>query len=287
MNTVHFLRDVGKEFRIGYLLSRDIVKQRLEGDGISFTEFSYTLLQAYDFLHLFKNEKCVLQIGGADQWVNIVSGINYIKKMENKSAYGLTIPLLTDSNNEKIGKSSGSPIWLNAALTSSYDFYQFFFNMSDQDVQKFLLMLTFLSKNEINDLIQEHAKKPEQRIAQIKLAEEITRYVHGDVGLEKAQISTKVLFGESINSLNYKKLLIFKGDTRLLDLKRSDVIGKKILDVAQLSNFVESRNSLKRLITGGGLYIKENKVESLDQIIEEKKFNRRKSSSNTHWKKRL
>jgi len=192
--------------------------------------------------------------------------------MENKSAYGLTIPLLTDSNNEKIGKSSGSPIWLNAALTSSYDFYQFFFQYvgSRRSKKKFLLMLTFLSKNEINDLIQEHAKKPEQRIAQIKLAEEITRYVHGDVGLEKAQISTKVLFGESINSLNYKKLLIFKGDTRLLDLKRSDVIGKKILDVAQLSNFVESRNSLKRLITGGGLYIKENKVESLDQIIEEK-----------------
>ena len=195
---IDFLRDVGKHFSVNQMISRESVRRRLDSreQGISFTEFSYQLLQAYDFAHLYATEGCVLQGGGSDQWGNITAGTDLIGRLHDGRAYGLTWPLLTTSSGAKFGKSAGNAIWLDAALTSPYGYYQYWLNTPDDDAERFLKLFTFVTLDGIAALMAEHAEAPHRRTAQRRLAEEATRICHGDAGLADAQRATAILFGD-------------------------------------------------------------------------------------------
>lgn len=199
MSAIDFLRDVGKHFRIGSMLAKDSVRSRMEAsdEGMSYTEFSYQLLQGFDFYRLYKDHNCVLQLGGSDQWGNITAGIDIIRKLEGEggSALGLTMPLITTSSGAKFGKSEGNAVWLTAERTKPFDFYQFWLRTEDADVGRYLKYFTFLGLDEIEALVVEHGKCPEKRVAQKKLAEEMTRLVHGEVAVEQAVTASGTLYG--------------------------------------------------------------------------------------------
>lgn len=205
LTMLEFIRDIGKHFGIGYMLAKESIKNRLEV-GISFTEFSYMLLQAYDYLWLFRNYNCELQIGGSDQWGNITAGIDLIKKLENKEVFGLTLPLLLKADGTKFGKTEGGAIWLDAQKTSPYQFYQFLINTDDRDVINLLKLLTFLAKEEIAELENEVKNRPEQRKAQKRLAEELTKMIHGEKALERAQKISEALFYNNLKNLSAEEL---------------------------------------------------------------------------------
>ncbi|HOW13192.1 MAG TPA: tyrosine--tRNA ligase [Candidatus Pacearchaeota archaeon] len=205
LTMLSFIRDVGKHFSLGYMLAKESVKNRLES-GISFTEFSYMLLQAYDFFWLNKNYNCELQIGGSDQWGNLTTGIDLIAKKTGKEVYGLTLPLLLKSDGKKFGKTEGGAIWLNPQKTSPYQFYQFFINTDDQDVIKLLKQLTFLSQSEINELEKSTKKHPEQRQAQKALAQQLTELVHDKKSLVRAEKITQALFSNNFTSLKANEI---------------------------------------------------------------------------------
>ncbi|AXK51386.1 tyrosyl-tRNA synthetase [Spiroplasma alleghenense] len=203
MTLIEFLRDVGKSFNLSYLLAKESIATRVE-TGLSVTEFSYTMLQAYDFYHLYKNNDCYLQIGGSDQWGNITSGIDYISSKlgkENSHAAGITMNLLTKKDGTKFGKTESGAVWLDASKTSEYDFYQFFFNQDDNDCEMLLKFLTDFDEKKINQIIDDHKKEPSKRIMQINLAEWTTKFVHGEAGLKKAQEISKAFFNGEILSL--------------------------------------------------------------------------------------
>ena len=202
ISLLDFLRDYGKLFNINTMLAKDVVASRLD-TGISFTEFSYQILQSIDFKMLYDKYDVQLQIGGSDQWGNITNGVDLIRKMEDKhDAYGLTIPLMLKADGTKFGKTAGGAVWLDPKKTSPYEFYQFWFNQDDRDVVKYLKYFTFLSKEEIDALETEVAEHPEHRNAQRKLAEEVTRFVHGEAGLSQAEKVTQALFSGHIEELS-------------------------------------------------------------------------------------
>ncbi len=207
MNLLDFLRDYGKLFQVNNMLDKDVVASRLK-NGISFTEFSYQILQAVDFYHLNKYNGVQLQIGGGDQWGNITAGIDLIHKLEgpDRLAFGLTIPLMVKADGTKFGKSAGNAIWLDPKKTSPYEFYQFWINQDDRDVVKYLKYFTFLSHEEIDDLAEKTKKEPWKREAQKKLAEEVTKFVHGESGLKEAQMITDALFSGNIKNLSVKQI---------------------------------------------------------------------------------
>ena len=233
-NVLDFLRDIGKHFTVSYLLAKETVKKRLEV-GISFTEFSYPLLQAFDFYYLFKNYHCELQLGGSDQWGNITSGIDLIKSLTNKEVFGLTLPLITTASGEKFGKSSGKAIWLDKKLTSPYEFYQFWVNVSDSEVIKLLKYFTFLSKEEIEKLETSLLKEPEKREAQKTLAFEMTKIVHGEKEAKEAQKISQALFYNDLKSLNKKELEIAVSDVPTYKTTRSNISLVDLLVLAQIS----------------------------------------------------
>ncbi|HOZ16387.1 MAG TPA: tyrosine--tRNA ligase [Candidatus Portnoybacteria bacterium] len=203
---IDFVRDIGKHFSLGYMLDKESVRSRLEA-GISFTEFSYMLLQSYDFWNLNKKYNCELQIGGSDQWGNITAGIDFIRKAEQKEVYALTIPLITKSDGSKFGKTETGTIWLDAKKTTPYQFYQFWINIDDKDIINFLKYFTFLSHEEIIRLENEEvAKNPQNRVAQKVLAKELTKMVHGEKELKKAEEITNALFGGDIKKLSEKDI---------------------------------------------------------------------------------
>lgn len=218
INILDFLRDIGKNFTIPYLLAKESIKNRLE-TGISFTEFSYNLLQAYDFYYLFKKYRCELQIGGSDQWGNITSGIDLIKRLTNNEVFGLTLPLITSSTGEKFGKSSGNAIWLDKKLTSPYQFYQFWMNTTDDDVIKFLKYFTFLKSEIIDELEQKVLVTPEKREAQKTLAFEVTKLVHGQQEAQEAAKISQALFYNDLKSLTKKELEIAVEDVPTYKIK--------------------------------------------------------------------
>ncbi|HDP34140.1 MAG TPA: tyrosine--tRNA ligase, partial [Candidatus Hydrogenedentes bacterium] len=199
-----FLRDIGKHFSINMMLNRDSVRMRLEDRdrGISYTEFSYILLQSYDFLYLNEKYDCRLQIGGADQWGNIVSGMDLTRRLRNASSYGLTLPLVTKTDGSKFGKSEGGNIWLDADRTSPYKFYQFWLNQADEDAGCYLRYFTFMPKNKIEELERQIKGAPHERAAQRALAEEVTRLVHGQSALDNAMAASKAMFGGDLSSLD-------------------------------------------------------------------------------------
>ena len=203
LNLVDFLRDIGKHFTVNYMITKDSVRTRLEReDGISFTEFSYMLLQSYDFLHLHQVEGCQMQTGGSDQWGNITAGVELIRRVTGDGAFGIVYPLITKADGTKFGKTESGTVWLSAERTSPYRFYQFWLNTDDRDVINYLKYFTFLERAEVEELADSLAQRPEQREAQRRLAKEITGIVHGESGLASAEQASQVLFGGEVSGLS-------------------------------------------------------------------------------------
>jgi tyrosyl-tRNA synthetase len=262
-----FLRDVGKHFTVNYMMAKESVRRRLEDreHGISYTEFSYMLLQAFDFLHLHREHSCTMQAGGSDQWGNITAGIELIRRVQGAQAFGITFPLLATSSGEKFGKSAGNAIWLDAARTSPYQFYQYWIRTDDRDVQRFLKLFTFLTNEEIADLC---VSPPEQRAAQKKLAVEVTRIVHGEESLALAMKASDVLFGGDMAGLHDRDLADIFADVPSFSIDRAALdAGMKITDTLVLSGAAKSKGEATRLIAGGGVYINNVRVSAADTML--------------------
>ncbi len=260
---VDFLRDVGKHVRVNVMLTKDSVKSRLESDeGISFTEFCYQLLQAYDFYHLFSAQGVVLQMGGSDQWGNIIAGIELVRKLTGKSVYGLTFPLLTRSDGKKFGKTEDGAVWLASDRLSPYQFYQYLYRVSDADVIKLMRMLTFMDMEEIRRYEQEMQKQDYvPNTAQKRLAEELTKMLHDEEGLQAALKVTEAASPGHMGTLDPATLQEIAKDMPHVELTPSDVIGQKFVDVAFKSGLLSSKGEATRLVGQGGAYLNNQKVE--------------------------
>lgn len=258
---IDFLRDVGKHFRMTGMLGKESVRARLESEnGMSYAEFSYQLIQAYDFLHLWDAEGCRIQIGGSDQWGNITAGVDLIRRLRGGEAFGLTFPLVCDSHGQKFGKSERNAVYLDPNRTSYYDFYQFFIRTEDADVIRYLKIFTFLPLDEIDSLKGEMAAAPEKRAAQKRLAEEMTRAVHGEPGLHIAQRASAVLFGGSLEGLNAADLLKIFANVPSFEMAAGQLQGALLVDVAAASGLCKSKGEARRLIADGGLYMNNVRV---------------------------
>ena len=270
MSFTDFLRDVGKHFRIGAMLGKESVRSRLQSEeGMSYTEFSYQLLQGYDFYHLHHHHGVVLQIGGSDQWGNIIAGIEFTRKTSQGSLYGLTFPLLTKSDGKKFGKSEGGAVWLSAELYSPYKFYQYLYRTSDDDVINLLKKLTFVDLDEINQL--EDGLKNQKlapNTAQKLLAAEVTKLVHGEEGLEVALKVTAAAMPGSQALLDGKILCEIKADIPCAKLRKEEVLGKKLVDLFVSSQMLPSKSEATRLIKNGGAYLNNQKLDKPDQTLE-------------------
>jgi len=273
-----FIRDVGKHITVNYMMAKDSVKKRLSSessDGMSFTEFTYQLVQGYDFLHLYKEAQCTLQMGGSDQWGNITTGTELIRRIGGGKAYALTCPLITKADGTKFGKTEGGNIWLDAERTSPYQFYQYWLNTSDADAEKYIKIFTFLSKEEIESLIATHREAPHQRALQKKLAEEITVSAHSQADLEMAIKASDILFGKSttedLTAINEKTLLqVFEGVPQVEISKAEYEAVANVTDLlSELTQGVvfPSKGEARKMIKGGGVSINKVKVESSEAAV--------------------
>jgi tyrosyl-tRNA synthetase len=269
VSMVDFLRDVGKHFTVNYMLAKESVKRRYE-EGISFTEFSYMLLQAYDFLVLHDRYGCTLQMGGSDQWGNIVAGIELIRKLRGTRCYALVSPLVTTSAGIKFGKTEAGSVWLDANLTSPYRFYQFWYNTDDRDVVKYLKFFTMLNRQEIATLEALTASAPEKREAQKRLAEEVTLMVHGEYNLRKAIQASQVLFGGEIADLSASEVLDIFADVPSSDIPRASFAGDgmPLVDLVIACGFAPSKGAARRLIEAGGIYVNNRRVADVQATID-------------------
>jgi tyrosyl-tRNA synthetase len=260
VTVLDFLRDVGKHFSINVMLARETVKRRLDGDGMSYTEFSYLLLQSNDYLELHRKFGCALQVGGSDQWGNIIGGVDLIRKVDGGSAHALTAPLVTDAEGRKFGKSTGGGnIWLDPALTSPYAWYQYFVNVGDIDVVRYLRMFTFLPREEIEALELDTTERPHLRAAQRRLASEFTTLVHGSHATEQVVAASGALFGRGelrdldSSTLDAAMAEVPSGSARLAD-------SPTIVDLLVVSGLVESRGAARRAVKEGGAYVNNQKI---------------------------
>ncbi|KAL8028439.1 hypothetical protein ABFX02_14G160100 [Erythranthe guttata] len=253
------------------MMSKDSVRKRLESDsGMSYTEFTYQLLQGHDFLRLFRDQGVNVQIGGSDQWGNITAGTDLIRKiLQTEGAYGLTFPLLLKSDGTKFGKSEDGAIWLSPSLLSPYQFYQYFFSISDTDVVRFLKILTFLSIDEISQ-IETEMRGPNYvpNSAQRKLAEEVTRFVHGEEGLEEAMKATMALRPGSETKLDWNSIESIAEDVPSVSLGKDQVLNLSLLDLSVCSGLLDSKSAARRMLKQGGLYLNNNRVDSEGRRIE-------------------
>jgi len=268
---VDFLRDVGKHFTVNYMLAKESVKRRFEeGDGISFTEFSYMLLQSYDFLVLYDRYGCTLQLGGSDQWGNIVAGTELIRKMRAAKGYGLVFPLVTTSAGIKFGKTEAGSVWLDPNLTSPYRFYQFWINTDDSDVVKYLKFFTMLDQEAIAELEHSVAVSPEKREAQKRLAEEVTRTVHGESNLRKAIQASRVLFGGVIEDLSASDVLDIFAEVPSSEIPGDSFSGDgvSLVDLVITCGFATSKGAARRLIEDGGIYVNNRRVSDVQATID-------------------
>ncbi|KAJ3402390.1 tyrosyl-tRNA synthetase [Chytridiales sp. JEL 0842] len=279
---LEFVGDVGRFARVSIMLARDSVKNRLDTpEGISFTEFTYQLLQAYDFYHLNKHHSCTIQIGGSDQWGNITAGIDLIRKKNaiavtlssstdskstkpNHPAYGLTIPLVTTSNGEKFGKSAGNAIWLNPSLCTPFDFYQFFRRTPDASVRQYLHFFTFLSLSKIESLMHKHSQTPSMHLPQRTLAAEVTELVHGPAVSKRCATQSQFLFDANTEGFEAPEarevLKAFEGDERLVEVRRGEFLGRHVGEVAVRVGAVKSKNAGRKLLASGGFYLNNQKL---------------------------
>ena len=271
-----FIRDVGKHITVNYMMAKDSVKKRLSGEsqqGMSFTEFSYQLCQGYDFLHLYKEKNCRLQLGGSDQWGNITTGTELIRRTVGGEAYALTCPLITKADGGKFGKTESGNIWLDPERTSPYKFYQFWLNVSDEDAEKYLKIFTFLSQEEIQALAEEHAANPGARPMQKRLAKELTEMVHSEEAYNSAVAASEILFSpkaaEALHNVDEKTLLeVFEG-VPMFDIALSDLeAGVPLIDlVAVKSQVFPSKGEARKMIQQGGVSVNKEKVTDPNATI--------------------
>ena len=274
-----FIRDIGKHITVNYMMAKDSVKKRFDPnentDGMSFTEFSYQLLQGYDFLHLYRQKGLTLQMGGSDQWGNITTGTELIRRIAGGKAYALTCPLITKADGTKFGKSEGGNVWLDAEKTSPYKFYQYWINVSDEDAQRYIKIFTMLSREEIEQLISEHQAAPHLRVLQNKLAEELTVLVHGREELQKAQKASQILFGNStsddLRQLDAKTFLeVFDGVPQA-EVTRDEIVAglDMIAALSAKTGFIASNSEARRALKEKSIAVNKEKVEE-SYIIAEK-----------------
>ena len=262
INVIDFLRDYGKYFNVGYMLAKDKVKSRMES-GITYAEFSYMILQALDFLYLYETRDCTLQVAGSDQWGNITSGIELIRKKLDKEAYGMVMPLVTDSTGKKFGKTEGNALWLDKNKTSSYALYQYLINLEDSMIIKYLKMLTFLTKEEIEELEKKHNAHPELREAHKALAREIITDLHGKEEYEKAVKISECLFTEKINELSSDDILNNLNDVPKFTFKDNT----NIIDLLVDNQICSSKREAREMVSGNAISINNQKISDLEKII--------------------
>lgn len=268
MTVIDFLRDAGKHFGVNYMLAKESVSARIE-QGISFTEFSYMILQSLDFQKLYTQENCTLQIGGSDQWGNITAGMELIRRArenedEEIKVFGLTVPLITKADGTKFGKTAGGAIWLDSDKTSPYEFYQFWINTDDRDVMKFLRYFTFLTEEELTELEDEVENHPENRVAQRRLAEEMTRMVHNQEAVEQAQRITESLFSGDLKSLSAVEIEQGFKDVPSYQTDSEDIL---LVDLLVNSNISSSKRQAREDITNGAIYINGERQQDLEYVI--------------------
>ena len=270
-SVIDFSRNIGKHITINYMMAKDSVKKRIgkeSNDGMSFTEFTYQLIQGYDFLYLFQNMNCTVQMGGSDQWGNITTGTELIRRKENKKAFALTCPLVTKSDGSKFGKSESGNIWLDKNKTSAYKFYQYWINISDEDAKNYIKIFTFLEKNEVEKLIKQHDDNKGLRILQNHLADSLTKLIHGDKELQNSVKASKILFGKSseddLKSVDPSTIMeIFEG------VPKSTISSQKLkagIDIEILlskeTNFLKSLSEAKRALGENSIYVNKTKVQN-------------------------
>ncbi|MEY4380529.1 MAG: hypothetical protein RLZZ378_932 [Actinomycetota bacterium] len=264
VSALELLRDIGKHFSVNQMLAKDSVSSRLAGGGISYTEFSYQVLQAFDYLELFRRNGCRLQIGGSDQWGNIVAGLELIRKVTSETTYALTFPLLTKSDGSKFGKTAGGSIWLDPELTSAYEFFQYWLNTEDADIEKFLKVFSFKTRSEIENLLTEFKTDPGKRAAQRELARELTTLVHGAKNCEQAEAAAKALFGQGeLKELDQTTLAAALSQLPKVALKPSELIDGKLpswVDLMVQSGVVDSKSAARRIVKEGGAYLNNQRV---------------------------
>ena len=256
ISTIDFLRDYGKYINVNYMLDKDIIARRLDS-GITFCEFAYTILQGLDFLHLYHDKGCTLQVAGSDQWGNITTGIELARKKDNVELFGMTMPLVLDANGVKFGKTEGNALWLDKNKTSSYDLYQYLINSDDKCVIDYLKKLTFLTKEEIEEIEKKHNEAPELRYAQKTLAKEVITFLHGEEEAEQARIKSEALFGGSTD-----------------DLEATPITpeSRNILDIMMAANLIPSKSEGRRLVEQGGVSIDDDKITDPKAEVEKNEF---------------
>lgn len=263
INVLDFLRDYGKFFNIGYMLAKDKVKSRLES-GITYAEFSYMILQALDFLYLFENRNCTLQVAGSDQWGNITSGIELIRKKLDKEAYGMVMPLVTDSQGKKFGKTEGNALWLDKNKTSSYELYQYCIGLEDSMIITYLKMLTFLTPDEIMDIEKQHLECPEKRIAQKALAKAIITDLHGEEEYDKAEKISQALFSGDLTGLSAKDIMLGMKMVPSINIKGE----VKLLDLLVDNGICSSRREAREMLSSNAISINNEKMTDENKIID-------------------
>ena len=267
-----FIRDVGKHITVNYMMAKDSVKKRIEGDaGMSFTEFSYQLVQGYDFYWLYKNKNCKLQMGGSDQWGNIVTGTELIRKKDGGEAFAFTCPLITKTDGGKFGKTEKGNVWLDADKTSPYQFYQFWLNASDEDAEKWIKIFTFLSKNAIDILIHKHKANPATRTLQKTLAQEVTAFVHGEAELKKAIETTEKLFANQsapVESLSADDLESMEGVVKVDYEKNKIAAGIDVISFLAETRIFQSKGEARKIVQGGGVSINRKKIDNVQLSID-------------------
>ena len=271
LSAIAFLRDIAVNFRVPQMLAKESVKKRLEAsDGaLTFTEFSYQILQGNDFLHLFDKYGCTMEVGGADQWGNITAGTDLVHRMRGKTAYGLTFPLLLDATGKKFGKSEGNALFMDASMTSVYDWYQYFLRAADADVIRYLKVFSLKSLDEIAALEEQMKANPEARIPQKALAEEITLLVHGEAGLKTAQGATQTLFGGSVEGKTAEELETIFKDVKSAEIAKSECVGQSVFMIAAKAGMFKSNGEARRMAQQGGLSLNGSKVDDKRTFAED------------------
>jgi len=271
LSAIEFLRDIGKHFSVNQMLSKDSVANRLEG-GISYTEFSYQVLQAFDYLELYRRNNCTLQLGGSDQWGNIVAGLDLIRRVESGSGHAVTVPLLTKADGTKFGKTAGGSVWLDPEMTSPYAFFQYWLNSDDKDVINFLKVFSFKSRKEIEEIAKEHHENPGARNAHRALARELTALIHGEETSERVEEAAKALFGQGdLTTLDEKTLA-----SALSELPRVQISSKEDIptwvDLLAAAGVVDSKSAARRIVKEGGAYLNNEKISGEDFRLEKSHF---------------
>ena len=261
INFIDFLRDYGKFFNVNYMLDKDIIRRRLD-TGITYTEFSYMIMQALDFLHLYETKNCTLQVAGSDQWGNITAGVDLIRKKTGKEAYAFTMPLVTDSTGKKFGKSEGNALWLDKNKTSSYEIYQFLINAEDEKVIDYLKIYTFLTKEEIEEIEKQHKERPELRLAQKELAKGIITFLHGEDEYNKAVKISESLFNGNLKDLSKEDILV-----GLKDVPSFETESKNIVELLVDNNICSSKREAREFIGNGAISINDEKITDVDFIV--------------------